>query len=232
MVSLNSSIKFIDVSECSKDELIERLDSLLVKREKQIHAMSVDMGALNDRLNIVYNSNQNLEREKKELSEKVLKLQAQLRQELDNKEVLLAENTKLESELSYIKSSGSFVSSNAKEKKPFNIKNTAMSYLGKMKNVFNNTETEDKNKASFNYIDRQNSGYNQGTITSANEDFNNSENNVKNELQQFQTTEMTVKNSNNKPNKIQLNDPQNQSTSGGSGGVKLASEMEDYEFVF
>jgi cell division septum initiation protein DivIVA len=227
MVSLNSSLKFIDMSFYSKDDIISKLDALLVKREKQIHDMSLDTSALNERLNIVYKSNVILEMEKKELSEKVIKLQAQLRQELDTKEVLLTENSKMEDELNYLKKAGSFTSSGGssytytanKSNNNSNIKNTAADYLQKMKNVFSGGNSS---SASVNT--------NTGSYFGTNKKI--PDNTVKCELTTYEDRNQSSNNSKFKQsdsNKIPSNIPEKKSS---TSGVQLASDIEDYDFVF
>lgn len=105
MVTLNSSLRFYNFEGYSQEEIIIKLDTILVKREKQIEDMSMDQLGFNERLNSLYATNQNLEKEREELKNKVFKLQNRLEEEITSKFILFKKYESLDNELVHIKKS-------------------------------------------------------------------------------------------------------------------------------
>lgn len=105
MVTLNSSLRFYNFEGYSQEEIILKLDSILVKREKQIEDMSLDQLGLNERLNYLYATNQDLEKERDELKSKIFKLQNRIEEETTSKFILFKKYESLDNELAHLKKS-------------------------------------------------------------------------------------------------------------------------------
>ena len=135
-VELKSSLRLINLKSHSTDEIISILDNLLFKKEKQLEEISNDISTLNDKINKYYNQNKELDLSNKELKDKVLNLSTKLKQELDDKEVLLNDNLKLEQELNHIKKSNSFTA--------FISQNNKIIQNSKISSNYNQSKTEKK----------------------------------------------------------------------------------------
>lgn len=207
-LKLNSSIRYLDLNKISKEELISIMDNLLVKREKQIHDMSLDTSALNDRITCLYKSNLELEKDKNLLSQKVIKLEACLQQELDNKEILFSSNQKLENDISYLKGLSSNniglslkANNSIKENNFLNNSNISSNYCIQKDILINKGNQNNNNVNKYNIQDI----YNNDSLS---KHHNNLDINATNNI----STKEKIKNS---PKLFQL-----------------ACEKEDYEFLY
>lgn len=96
--SFTSSLKFLDISNMTKEEIIVIFDKVLASKENQVDQLSSELCTLNDKYNLLMSFNSQLEKEKQESSSKILKLEKHLKQELTDKEILLSKNSQLEKE--------------------------------------------------------------------------------------------------------------------------------------
>lgn len=102
-LNFQSSIRLLNISSYSKDDLIKLLDTLLYKKEKEIEEISNDFSILNTKLNNFSKEYSRIEKENKELNTKLISIKLRLDQELDDKLILINDNQRLENEISHLK---------------------------------------------------------------------------------------------------------------------------------
>lgn len=102
-LNFQSSIRLLNISSYSKDDLIKLLDALLYKKEKEIEEISNDFSILNTKLNNFSKEFSRIEKENKELNTKLISIKLRLDQELDDKLILINDNQRLENEISHLK---------------------------------------------------------------------------------------------------------------------------------
>ena len=101
-----SSLQNIDFSEFTKEKIIEKYEEILIQREKQLLELSYELGILNEKVSkvkILYIIKSNdrisfLENENKNLNNKLISKENQLKQELTDKEILFIKLQNLEKE--------------------------------------------------------------------------------------------------------------------------------------
>ena len=85
---IQSSMKYFDLSSMNEDEIIEKYESLLAGREKQIKELSHQIGLLNEKYYDNLDEIKTLEKEMKESEEKCLKKENILNQEINSREIM------------------------------------------------------------------------------------------------------------------------------------------------
>ena len=85
---IQSSMKYFDLSSLTEDEIIEKYESLLAGREKQIKELSHQIGLLNEKYYDNLDEIKTLEKEMKESEEKCLKKENILNQEINSREIM------------------------------------------------------------------------------------------------------------------------------------------------
>lgn len=100
----DSSLKHFDFKGWTADQILEKYESVLASREKQITDLSLEIGALNDKINAFTDENATLRIENEALRDKLIKKERLLNQELNNKEIMFMKLDKSEKEVDRLKS--------------------------------------------------------------------------------------------------------------------------------
>lgn len=93
-----SSLKHFNFSGWSADQILEKYESVLDSREKQITDLTIELGTLNETLNSYIDKCIHYVEENDMLKIKLTKKEAQLAQELTNKEILFMKLDRKEAE--------------------------------------------------------------------------------------------------------------------------------------
>ena len=99
----DSSLKHFNFKGWTADQILEKYESVLASREKQITDLSIEMGSINDKLNILTEQVENYKKENEQLKEAVKKKESLLAQDLNNKEIMFIRLEKRENEYDKLK---------------------------------------------------------------------------------------------------------------------------------
>lgn len=99
----DSSLKHFNFKGWTADQILEKYESVLASREKQITDLSIEMGSLNDKLNILTEQVENYKKENEQLKATLKKKESLLTQELNNKEIMFIRLEKRENEYDELK---------------------------------------------------------------------------------------------------------------------------------
>ena len=99
----DSSLKHFNFKGWTADQILEKYESVLASREKQITDLSIEMGSINDKLNILTEQVENLKKENEQLKSVLKKKETLLAQELNNKEIMFIRLEKRENEYDELK---------------------------------------------------------------------------------------------------------------------------------
>ena len=82
----DSSLKHFNFKGWTADQILEKYESVLASREKQITALSIEMGSINDKLNILTEQVENYKKENEQLKAALKKKESLLAQDLNRLE--------------------------------------------------------------------------------------------------------------------------------------------------
>ena len=99
----DSSLKHFNFKGWTADQILEKYESVLASREKQITDLSIEMGSINDKLNILTEQVENYKKENEQLKAAVKKKESLLAQDLNNKEIMFIRLEKRENEYDKLK---------------------------------------------------------------------------------------------------------------------------------
>ena len=99
----DSSLKHFNFKGWTADQILEKYESVLASREKQITDLSIEMGSINDKLNILNEQVENYKKENEQLKAAVKKKESLLAQDLNNKEIMFIRLEKRENEYDKLK---------------------------------------------------------------------------------------------------------------------------------
>ena len=103
MEEKGSSIKNLDFSGMTDEQIIEKYENVLVARENQLEELSSKVGKMNETLLLYSEKYNSLEENNKELKNKLSKKEEQLNIELNSKEIMFLQLEKKESEYEELK---------------------------------------------------------------------------------------------------------------------------------
>ena len=103
MEEKGSSIKNLDFSGMTDEQIIEKYENVLVARENQLEELSSKVGKMNETLLLYTEKYKSLEENNKELKNNLSKKEEQLNIELNSKEIMFIELEKKESEYEELK---------------------------------------------------------------------------------------------------------------------------------
>ena len=98
MEEKGSSIKNLDFSGMTDEQIIEKYENVLVARENQLEELSSKVGKMNETLLLYSEKYNTLEENNKELKNKLSKKEEQLNIELNSKEIMFIQLEKKENE--------------------------------------------------------------------------------------------------------------------------------------
>ena len=84
----DSSLKHFNFKGWTADQILEKYESVLASREKQITDLSIEMGSINDKLSILTEQVENYKKENEQLKAALKKKESLLAQDLNNKEIM------------------------------------------------------------------------------------------------------------------------------------------------
>ena len=99
----DSSLKHFNFKGWTADQILEKYESVLASREKQITDLSIEMGSINDKLNILTEQVEQYKKENEQLKSTLQKKETLLAQELNNKEIMFIRLEKRENEYDELK---------------------------------------------------------------------------------------------------------------------------------
>ena len=99
----DSSLKHFNFKGWTADQILEKYESVLASREKQITDLSIEMGSINDKLNILTEQVEQYKKENEQLKSTLKKKETLLAQELNNKEIMFIRLEKRENEYDELK---------------------------------------------------------------------------------------------------------------------------------
>ena len=99
----DSSLKHFNFKGWTADQILEKYESVLASREKQITDLSMEMGSINDKLNILTEQVEQYKKENEQLKSTLQKKETLLAQELNNKEIMFIRLEKRENEYDELK---------------------------------------------------------------------------------------------------------------------------------
>ena len=99
----DSSLKHFNFKGWTADQILEKYESVLASREKQITDLSIEMGSINDKLNILNEQVDNYKKENAQLKAALKKKESLLAQDLNNKEIMFIRLEKRENEYDKLK---------------------------------------------------------------------------------------------------------------------------------
>ena len=99
----DSSLKHFNFKGWTADQILEKYESVLASREKQITDLAIEMGSINDKLNILTEQVENYKKENEQLKAAVKKKESLLAQDLNNKEIMFIRLEKRENEYDKLK---------------------------------------------------------------------------------------------------------------------------------
>lgn len=99
----DSSLKHFNFKGWTADQILEKYENVLASREKQITDLSIEMGSINDKLNILNEQVENYKKENAQLKAALKKKESLLAQELNNKEIMFIRLEKRENEYDELK---------------------------------------------------------------------------------------------------------------------------------
>ena len=99
----DSSLKHFNFKGWTADQILEKYESVLASREKQITDLSIEMGSINDKLNILTEQVENYKKENEQLKAALKKKESLLAQDLNNKEIMFIRLEKRENEYDKLK---------------------------------------------------------------------------------------------------------------------------------
>ena len=94
----DSSLKNFNFKGWTADQILLKYENVLATREKQITDLSLEIGAVNDKINYLTDENARLQEENTIYKEKLAKKEKLLTQELNNKEIMFMKLDKSEKE--------------------------------------------------------------------------------------------------------------------------------------
>ena len=161
---LNSSLQFFDFSNMSPQEIVDKYEETLFKRENQIKELSSAIGAINEKLEIECEKNKTLEQELKNKEALLIK-------EIKNKDIIFEQMNSLISENEKLKMM--IKENQLNEKKENNFKNT--------ENGISNVNTLENKKIEI-IKEKENNSLNKEEVEKLNGENKNEENkNLNNE---------------------------------------------------
>ena len=98
-----SSLKNFPFKGWTADQILEKYESVLASREKQITDLSIEMGSINDKINTLTDQVEQYKKENQILKESLTKKDEILKQELNNKEIMFIRLEKREKQIDELK---------------------------------------------------------------------------------------------------------------------------------
>jgi chromosome segregation ATPase len=129
MEQKGSSLKNYNYSGMTQNEIVEKYEKVLITRENQLTEISLEVGNMNEKLNLLIDKCSRLEEENNILNSKVEKKEKTLEQELNSKEIMFQRLEKKENEydklkkkydelVKFLEKNNIEISNNKKEEKP------------------------------------------------------------------------------------------------------------------